>query len=151
MSEQAQSTQFETVSLDVDLSKADIEFPLFPAGLVRLKIKGFRVEPNKAQTGRNLVAFFSTEQTLTTTKGFEKGPGFTFKKYYPLQASEKNPDWDWTANLAQLKNAALGHHDGAFNSEELVGKELIGKVTIETGERGEMNSIDKLMSIEDVK
>lgn len=142
----------ESMVLDVDLSKADIDFPIFPAGLYRASIAGFKQEDNKDKSGKNLIAFFRVEQEMTTVSGAVRAPGtVVFRKYCPLQAKQSNPDWDWTANFAEIKQAALGHHTGPFNTEEVLGKEVILRITLDKTDKGDQNSIARVINVAEVK
>jgi hypothetical protein len=156
MSETSNAPVIESLDLDIDLTKADLDFPLFPAGLVKARIIGLVLQPNKKETGRNMIVTFANETPLTSVKGrdFEVGK-VKFKKWYPLQPSEKNPDWDWTAPIAELQLAALGERTNGLNTAALGGKVVVLKIKIEkeTDASGkpveggrEQNSIDKVLA-----
>lgn len=137
---------------EVDLTGAEIGFPVFPAGIVRARITSINVKENKTG-GNNIVIQFKSEQALTTIEGNERPLGMPFSMYIPMQASLKKPDWDWQGNkksrLSEIKLAAIGIKGGKFNSEEVIGKEVLIRLSLgkneETGDPS--NSVSRVSQL----
>lgn len=139
--------------LDVNLDDVDINFPVFPAGLYRARVKGFIQKPNKdANKNPNVFCQFVNLDPITTTAGAAKAPGeFTFNWYLASNPSDKNPDWDWQKarkeNLARLKKAVTGDAKGQFVLADIVDRNVKLKLSIDpTGNNGEpSNNIDTVL------
>ena len=127
------------LNLNIDLSNVDTTMPVLSSGLYNLTIKNFEVAENKKKTGQNLVATFATTTQETSVQAMEKGemgdlkPGFTIRKWYPLQQSD-NPDApDFTRDLAILQEAALGVKKN-LDLNELLDKLVAAKVKVSDSE-----------------
>lgn len=140
----------EALELDIDLTKADLDFPVFTDQLVKVRIVGAQILPNKEESGRNLVITGQSEEKLTSTTGREFAAGKrTFKKYLSLQPSKKSPDWDWTGPLAEMQLAATGQRNTKLNVQELGGKIVYFKVVLDS--KANRNNVDKVFSVKDVE
>lgn len=94
------------LNLNIDIKDTDTSFPVLKAGMHEMIIKETNIAPNKAGNGNNLLVVFATTEESESLSGDTLKPGFTVRKYYPLQDSEKDNSM-WKRNLATLIDAAL--------------------------------------------
>lgn len=148
MSEDTNAMPFDET---LDLTGAEIGFPVFPAGLVRARLTTINVLPSKSG-GQNIVIKFTSEQELTTLDGSVRKPGVPFSMYIPNQASTKSPNWDWQKNkidrLAEVKLAATGEKGGKFVSADIEGKEVLLRLGLEKNQDDEpSNAIKRVLAL----
>lgn len=138
----------EPLDIDVDLSNVDTSMPLLPVALYDLVIDDLKKEDNKDKTGHNLTVTFKTTSPIESVQGKPINPGFTLKKWFPLQPSKKeNTTWDYRTGLAQLIDAAYGTTmgDRPKITDDLKGKVVRARVNIEKNKEGlDANAIGAL-------
>lgn len=149
------SEAIDPLNLNVDLNNVDTGRPVLPAGMYAMKVDNVEVVENKAGTGRNLIVDFALTQPAESTKGHPVHAGFRVRSYYPLQASEKNPDSDlWKQQLARLQDVITGSslgNRGPFNPYEFREKEILVDLVVEnTDEFGDQNRVKRLVRLEDM-
>lgn len=144
----------DPLGLGLDLSGVDTSRPALPEGMYVLEVKEVKREPNKAQTGFNLVVVFVTTSESPDVTGEKTiNPGFPIRKYYGLQQSDNAKAPDFKADLARLQDAVEGTEQGnrpPFNPFNYVGKMVMAKLKVETtDEYGTQNNIAKLEPVTD--
>lgn len=136
-----------TAPLDftLDLNEVETSYPVLVEGSYIAKIADITREENKTQTGHNLKVVFATTAPATSLKGVAGGvtgdvpAGLKLSRYYPLQASQKSPDFDFRKGLAQLQDACLGTEKGSrppFDPAALIGREVVLTVKVREDKDG---------------
>lgn len=129
----------DPLNFQLDLNDTDTSAPVLVEGTYIARIEKADVVENTAKTGHNLCVIFATTAPATSTAGAERGvegdvaAGWKLRRYYSLQPSLKNPDFDFRKGLAELQDAALKCERGArppFNPNDLLGKEVVIKVKV---------------------
>ena len=131
----------------------DISYPLLPASNYEMVIKTAIVEPNKAQTGNNLVIQWATVNEQQSTKGQQIAPGAIVLKAYTglVETPKYSKVMIGQAITRIVKGTKLGAgikpSDVINNPSQLVGKRAIVKVGLakETDEFPERNEIKGLV------
>ena len=144
----------EPLTMDIDLSGAEIGFPVFPAGAVRARIKSVGLKDSK-KGGQNIAVVFTSEQELTTLGGVTRPPGVPFTMYIPNQKSKKSPDWDWEKNrrdrLAEVMAAAQGVKalapNSTFQTDAVIGKEVVIRLGLDDSDGTQSNSIKGVLPL----
>lgn len=151
MSEDKTQVEFNGTLDDLgDMSGVSTKYPLIEPGLVTLRIVSFK-QNEKEKEGKVQKSLVVELETVNNEKEFEKpdstiGAGHKLRNNILLTESGK-----WTLEsskkaLATLMEAALGNHDGAFNTEALLGKEVIAKVGVrQSDEFGDSNEIKRFL------
>lgn len=133
----------EPLDLDVDLTQVDTSMPVFPAGLVDLRIHDMTKEKQKEGDGHNLLVIFSTTEDMNTIQKPDGPPvkaGFALRRYFPLQAKSDAADKEqWKKGLAELVDAALGTSLEAGNRPGFSKGLLLNKVVRANLKVGDFN------------
>lgn len=104
------------LDLNIDISSHDASRPLLPDGQYAGQVKSVTVEPSKAVPGNyNLVVVVATTEPNVSTKGTTINPGFEVKRWFPLQASEKQIA---AGNAESFKDSLALLIDGLFNTTQ---------------------------------
>lgn len=147
------------VALNINLAGHDATYPIAPPMDYPLQIKGLAVEENKDKTGKNLVLEFVSINPGTSTRGKAMAPGdLKLKKWYPLQASEKQiaegKHDSWKNGLCNLIDAVFGTSETDRPdltpeiAAQIPGKVVLGSVTIENDPQfGEQNRLGKIVHL----
>jgi len=139
----------EADPLAMEAGSVDLARPIAPASNYILVIKDAKVEPNKKNTGNNLVTKWANTSDITSTKGDIIPAGsMVITQYTGLTPTEKRSNKDIAQDCARLirgsrlPDATTGR-DLINNPTILIGKELMVKVAIkkETDEFPEANEI----------
>jgi hypothetical protein len=98
----------DPLSFEIDMTETSTDMPRFPKGEYLFAIKEAKIEPNKAQTGHNLLVIFASREATKSHTGDPISPGYTVRKYYPLQQSDNENAPDFKRDIAILLDAAFG-------------------------------------------
>lgn len=129
--------------LNSDLSDVPTTRPLL-TGLLTLRVKSMKIEPNKAGDGHNLNCEFVTTEPMQSTDGRNVNPGFGIYHTISLKVTEKyNPK----ENLARLREAITGAHTGQFAPvEQYIDQTFMAQVKPELSEQfGDQTKIAKFV------
>lgn len=111
--------------------------------IVNAKIVDFtkRIVETSEGSKEQLVVHLETQEKVQSEPGL-KGNVVDIDMGYRFQDSVLlEPVGKWTAEstknkLAQIKNAVLGHHNGPFNTDELLGQNVAVKVVVNASKNG---------------
>lgn len=122
-----------------DMSGISTKYPVLDAGLQKMKIKSFKRDdkPNK-KTGNPQSMLLIELATEDFAKQYQKpdadiAPGHVITERIILTPTGGLTQEMIQQRLARVMEAALGHHNGAFNTADLLGK----VVTVNIGIRPE--------------
>lgn len=106
----------DPLNINIDIANHDASRPLLPEGQYSGILKSAGVVPSKNAPGNfNLLIEVATTEEQTSTKGTPLRPGFSIRRWFPLQASEKQIEAgmenSWKDQLAVLV-------DGLFQSSQ---------------------------------
>lgn len=135
---------------DIDLGGIDTSIQIMEKdSKAELFIKSVKIKPNKAETGKNLIVFFSNSAPAMSTLGVTIPRGEALiTKYYPLQPNPEkldNPDYNpdrWKNDIADLIDACFGSDKSnrprlnASTIAEMKDIVLLGKVEVEKPQEG---------------
>lgn len=101
---------------DIDLGGIDTSIQIMEKdSKAELFIKSVKIKPNKDETGKNLIVFFSNNAPAMSTLGVTIPRGEALiTKYFPLQPNPKkseDPDYNpdgWKKSIADLLDACFG-------------------------------------------
>ncbi len=134
------------LSFAFDTNEVSTAYPVLPEGSYIAKIAAAEVVESSTTPGNfNLRVRFETTAPATSLDGLEKGlvddvaPGHKLTRYFPLQPSARNPDFDFRKGLVELQDAALKTKQGErppFNPEDLVNRELVIVVKVREDKEG---------------
>jgi hypothetical protein len=130
------------LDFSLDLNDVDTSMPVLVAGSYIAVIKEAEILPNKDGDGHNLRVKFATTAPATSTEAQSPDdvqPGYPFTRYYPLQPSKKNADFDFRKGIAELQDAALKCERGnrpPFSVDDLKGKEVVVVIKVRTDTEG---------------
>ena len=126
--------------LDEDLGSVDTSMPVIKGGLtVELEVTSVSEEPNKDNSGNNLVIKTRTVKELPSTKGPMINAGFPLTKYISLTPVEGRADKkdyrkeDIRKNLAQFLEAVEGKKGVLNPTERFKGMHVLAKITVSPG------------------
>ena len=98
--------------LDANVDDVDTSYPVLAQGNYNLRIKSAKKQPNKAQTGENLVIAFETIDSARSNKGVDIAPGFVITHYISVTPREPEGEKrgytveDIKKSVAELAKAA---------------------------------------------
>lgn len=149
----------DPLSLNIDIANHDASRPVLPDGQYEGVIAAVTVVPSKQNpANHNLLIEVKTTTDNTSTKGTIMAPGVTIKRWFPLQASEKQisigMENSWKDQIAVLVDGLFGTKQGerpALNQElitQMMGKEILfaTKVRKDT-EYGDGNELGRMTAI----
>jgi hypothetical protein len=129
----------------VDLTTVETGIPVLKAGVYKVRFADFIVKPNKAGDGDNLNIKLTIEESTTDEAGKPVAIGFPVFDTVALKRTEKyTPD----RKLAEIQEAALGAKKVGFETEDLIGKEVVIQLTMEESDQyGKQNRIKRYMAL----
>lgn len=146
------------LDLTIDLNGIDNSRPVLLAGVYEMVIKSVEILANKQQTGRNMLVEFATVHNETSVSGQKEGkqgdvnPGFTVRKYYPLQQSENPKAPDFRKDLCFLHDAVHGTtaaNRGGLDPASYVDQHVMVKLRVESDETyGDQNSVNGVLPLQ---
>lgn len=141
MSDLDKPVEFSGALADLgDMSKVETKYPVLKAGLYAMKIKGFKKsdKPNAtsgAPQSMLLVELVTEEISEPNVQKDEDNPISIAPGHVLTDRIIITPVGGLTLDmikqkLARLMDAALGHHDSAFDTNALVGKVVTVQVAV---------------------
>lgn len=126
-----------------DLSGASTTYPVLPAQAYTLIVKDCQVVDKKDDAmKKNLIVTLATTQAEKDVNGNDSNTGLEMRQYIGLSETEKRKKTNIQSDLAKLMQCFLGHHDGAFKPDSLVGQTGLVKLKVEhSDEYGDKNSV----------
>lgn len=138
-----------------NLKDVETKYPVIPAGLYKMKISGFKRDdkPNsktgKPQSQLVIELMLTDFAKNKNNDAADVPPGHKLTDRILLTPTGDCTETMIKQKCARLMNAVLGHHDGAFDTGDLLGKEVLAQVGVrpEREDRGktypECNEISK--------
>lgn len=142
-------------NLNLDLKNTDISSPRLAAGKYDLEISSVDCQPSKRdESNYNLLVEFKTTDEAPDNKGGTLQPGYTLRRYFPLQQSPNPKAPDFKVDITKLLMAAYNVEQSEcpdFNDETvsgLVGRRLTASVKLKDDEQyGPSNEVGGFKAI----
>jgi|SRR6056300_576034 len=138
----------------IDLNETDTSMPRLIDGKYLCSIDKAEVVASKSVEGnKNLMVIYKLAEDAESTIGSSISPGYQLRRYYALQPSEKNPDWDFKTDIARLIDAAFGTSQGGrpeFNADTIAGlhgRQVIVTTKLVEGEMGLQNEVKSVLAV----
>lgn len=146
----------DPLSFEIEMNEVSTDMPRFKKGEYLFGIKEGSVIPNKEQTGHNLLVIFESRNPEVSHTGDTINPGYTVRKYYPLQQSPKEGAPDYRRDIAILLDAAFNVKTPAerpkLNTETIAGlaqRNVVLSLSLKDDDQyGLQNEIRSIKSVE---
>lgn len=149
----------EPLSLgSIDMTGVSTAMPIMRVGDYVFIADSYEVVYKKDDTSKkNLKVTFKSEEDIEAQVGPTIKAGFPIAVFFPLQGSEKNPEWDFRSNIGSMLKAFLqieNDSDIPELSDEVMqqvkGKKAVLRIGISTDENDNERNEVKRYNVYDV-
>ena len=148
----------DPLNLNIDIQNHDASRPVLPAGTYQGQIAGAEVVESKNAAGNyNLMVTVKTIEPYESTKGTPINAGYSLKRWFPLQASEKQIEMgmgesfkDQLAIMVDNLFGTTAEDRPALNQDvitQMIGKAITFTTTVRSDDQyGDGNDLGRMLA-----